>query len=223
LNGLIRLSYFAIPTLAVSYLLYRFGAWGGGDVKLLTALSVGVPFLSTDSFLPFFVNFLSNTLVTGMLFGIFWSSMLILKNFKKVSPKITRLDFLIIIVFFSISVYFMLSNPFYKIFSLLLVFLPLTYLTKKVENIIQVISKKVKDLEPGDWILKDIKVGRRTVKKTPIGLTKKDIKLLQKSRIKKIKIKDGIPFVPSFLLAFIGTLVYENIILNIVQNVITSI
>ena len=68
---------YAVPTLIISYVLYKIGAWGGGDLKLLTALAIGVPYLSSDTELPFFANFLTNTLITGMLFGLLWSLILI--------------------------------------------------------------------------------------------------------------------------------------------------
>ena len=76
-------------------------------------------------------------------------------------------------------------------------------------------SVAVKDLREGDWLVDDVKV---VVKEAPDlksgetrekvlkadwdGLSKKDLELLAKVR-KKIKIKEGIPFVPAFLIAFI--------------------
>lgn len=222
-NSLLTVFYFAVPTFIISYVLYKIGAWGGGDVKLLTSLSIGIPFLSTDnSVIPFFANFLSNTLIAGLLFGVLWTLILIFKNLKKASKALSKLDYLILIVFSTLSIIFFFRKGFYKIFSIILVFLPLSFIAKKLEDTIQVIDKKVRNLEPGDWILKDIKIGGKTVKKTPIGLTKKDIKVLQKSKLRKIKIRDGIPFVPSFLLAFLVTLFYDNIIINFVAGIITS-
>lgn len=223
LPGILTVFCYAVPTFLISYFLYKIGAWGGGDVKLLTSVSIGVPFLSTDTTLPFFANFLSNTIISGMAFGIFWALMLIIINIRKVLKELTRLDLIISSVFLIASLWLVFQTSLHKLFALILLFIPLSYLTKKVENVIQVIDKNVKNLEPGDWILSDIKIGRRTVKKTPIGLTKDDIKLLQKTKLRTIKIKDGIPFVPSFLLAFLSAVFYGNIILNIVQVFVTSI
>jgi len=122
-----------------------------------------------------------------------------------------------------ISIILLFQNNLYKIFSILFLFLPVTYLAKKVENEIQTVNKKVSALEEGDWIINDIKIGGRVIKKKPTGLSKKDIMLLQKSGKKIIQIRDGIPFVPSFLIALIATVIYGNIIYNFVQNMITSI
>ena len=53
-----------------------------------------------------------------------------------------------------------------------------------------------------------------------LGIEKKQIKKLmvfyREGKIKKILIKEGIPFVPSFLIAFVITLVYGNIVLLLV-------
>jgi len=214
---------YALPTLGISFILYKLGAWGGGDLKLLTALSIGIPYFSTDSVLPFYANFLSNAVIAGMIFSILWALYLILKNLKKVSRKIKKTDVFVMLASVIISIILLFQNNLYKIFSILFLFLPVTYLAKKVENEIQTVNKKVSALEEGDWIINDIKIGGRVIKKKPTGLSKKDIMLLQKSGKKIIQIRDGIPFVPSFLIALIATVIYGNIIYNFVQNMITSI
>jgi Flp pilus assembly protein protease CpaA len=216
---LLEMLYYAIPTLLISLVLYKLGAWGGGDLKLLTALSIGIYSFSTDTYLSFYLNFLMNTMIMGLVFSLLWSLILIFKNIKKVSKKITKTDLFIIVIFFLIGFYFIFQSTLFKIFSVLLFLIPLTYLTKKVEYDIQVIDKKVKDLEEGDWIIKDIKVGRKLIIKKPTGLSKQDIKVLQNSRLRKIKIKDGIPFVPSFLLALIATIIYDNLIFSLITNI----
>ena len=58
-----------------------------------------------------------------------------------------------------------------------------------------------KYLTEGDWLFKDVKVGKKTIKKSWDGLTKKDIRLLKKKKF--VMIRYGIPFSPSFLIAFI--------------------
>jgi hypothetical protein len=57
-------------------------------------------------------------------------------------------------------------------------------------------------LVPGDWIYEKIKVGKKTIKPKITGLNEKDIALIKKYK-KKIKVKDGVPFTPSFLLALV--------------------
>ena len=72
-------------------------------------------------------------------------------------------------------------------------------------------------LTEGDWIAEDIVVGgKRICGPKDLGIEKKQINLLVKlykqNKLKEILIKEGIPFVPSFLIAFIFSLVYGNLL-----------
>ncbi|GIU69536.1 MAG: hypothetical protein KatS3mg002_0772 [Candidatus Woesearchaeota archaeon] len=40
-----------------------------------------------------------------------------------------------------------------------------------------------------------------------LGISKEQIELLKKSKIKKVLVKEGIPFIPAFLIAFILTMI----------------
>ena len=73
------------------------------------------------------------------------------------------------------------------------------------------------ELTEGDWIAKEIKVdGKYVTGPKDLGIEKKQIKkliaLYKKRKVNKILIKEGIPFVPSFFIAFIVTLAYGNLI-----------
>jgi hypothetical protein len=73
--------------------------------------------------------------------------------------------------------------------------------------------KRVKPavLTEGDWIANDVKVkGKRICGPKDLGIEKKQIKQLIKAKVKSVVIKVGIPFVPSFLLAFLLTLWIGN-------------
>jgi hypothetical protein len=77
-----------------------------------------------------------------------------------------------------------------------------TCLLKKIE---------VKNLTEGDWVLDKIKL--KNADKyiyTKTGITEKGIKMLQKSSKKTVLVKEGIPFVPSFLFAYVLTLFFGN-------------
>ena len=68
-------------------------------------------------------------------------------------------------------------------------------------------------LTEGDWIAKDIVVnGKRVAGPKDLGISKAQIKellgLKKQKKIGKILIKEGIPFVPSFLAAFAVTMLY---------------
>ena len=57
------------------------------------------------------------------------------------------------------------------------------------------------DLREGDWLNKDIKVKGKIIRADWDGLSLKDIELLKNK--KKVEIKEGLPFVPAFLIAFL--------------------
>ncbi|HLD06646.1 MAG TPA: hypothetical protein VJC16_03885, partial [Candidatus Nanoarchaeia archaeon] len=60
----------------------------------------------------------------------------------------------------------------------------------------------------GDWIVQDITIkGKYIAGPKDLGITKEQIAALKKARIKEVLVKYGIPFVPSFLLAFIAYLI----------------
>jgi len=214
----------SLTTLAVGYALYKTGAWGGGDVKLLTSLCIGLFFLPSDSLViqnltfPFYANFLINTLFGGIIFGLIWSYFLFFKTGAYKEMKTSHKAMLAVsAIFFALIFFFGMKEK--VLFSLLTIFC-LYYIIKIFENRITVMDKEVSRLDEGDWILKDIRIGKKLVTKKPTGLSKEDIKVLQLSGLKTIKIKDGIPFLVSFFLAFIITLVInDNLIKLIVINI----
>ena len=73
-------------------------------------------------------------------------------------------------------------------------------------------------LTEGDWIAEEVKYkGKLICSPKDLGIEKKQIRqvvnLYKKKRIKKILIKEGIPFVPSFLIAFVITVFFGNLLL----------
>ena len=70
-------------------------------------------------------------------------------------------------------------------------------------------------LTEGDWIVNDVYVGRQYIcGPKDLGIEKRQIRKLveyyKKGKVKRILIKEGIPFVPSFLIAFIITFLFGN-------------
>jgi len=82
---------------------------------------------------------------------------------------------------------------------------------KILEHIAFVKHVPVPVLTEGDWVAEDIIVGGKIiVRKKDLGLSQEQLQelsaLAKKGKIKTVPVKYGIPFVPSFLLAFIVTL-----------------
>ena len=61
---------------------------------------------------------------------------------------------------------------------------------------------KTSEVVEGDWLYKNLKIGKKVIKSNWDGLTKEQIKEIRK-RYKKIKIRQGIPFTPVFLISFL--------------------
>ena len=65
-----------------------------------------------------------------------------------------------------------------------------------------IIEKNVDELQEGDWLERDVRVGGKVIKKSVHGLSKMEIGMLRKVG-KRVLIKDGVPFTIAFLLALI--------------------
>jgi len=188
-------------------LFYYGRVFAGGDAKLLFAMMVffiGATFSDTLINLGIFLLFL---MFSGSIYGLTYSVVLYIKDFKKINKKIkegfsalwVRYSIVSGVVFFGLS-YFDWSFLFLAFFALVL---PVLYIfAKSLEDISMLRIISGKELREGDWLVKDIQVGRKTIKADWDGLSLEDIKLLKNK--KKVKIKDGLPFVPAFLIAFLA-------------------
>ena len=68
------------------------------------------------------------------------------------------------------------------------------------------------ELREGDWLVNDIRIGGKVIKADWDGLSLENIKLLKNKN--KVKIKSGLPFVPAFLIAFIGYSFLKEIVIE---------
>jgi hypothetical protein len=81
---------------------------------------------------------------------------------------------------------------------------------KILEQIAFIKDLPVDKATEGDWVAEDILVhGKTIVRKKDLGITKEQLaelkELAAKGKLQTVKLKYGIPFVPSFLIAFIVT------------------
>jgi len=184
--------------------------FAGGDAKLLIALGAVLPFS-----LDFWINvrifglFIFALLLVGGFYGIIWSFVLSIKNFKdfkkefliqmKANKMILYSGF--ILGGFLLILSFVEGILFY--FGVLLFAFSYLYVyAKSIDECCMVKKIKVKDLREGDWLYEDVKVGKKILKKNWEGLGKEEIELISKN-YKEVKIKQGIPFVPVFLISFL--------------------
>ena len=112
-------------------------------------------------------------------------------------------------VFFIIGLLFNLILIY--ILSAVAILVYLIYLfTKAVEKTCLMKYVAPSKLTEGDWLLKSVKVNGKTIKANFHGLTKKDLAILRKLK-KKVQVKYGIPFIPVFLIAFLLTVYFGNL------------
>lgn len=234
LYGLAGFGAFFLVSLAMFYA----GQWGGGDAKMFMGLGamLGLNFnenLFLDSFL---VGFFINLLFVGALYGLLWSSVLavakrkfFIKEFRHMLQArkfiLLRRGVLLVILLILVSM-FIIDDLFLRISLLSLSFLMLIGLylwpfVKSVENACMYKRVFPKQLTEGDWIADDVKIdGKLIAGPKDLGIEKKQIKKLlafyEQGKVNKIKIKEGIPFVPSFLIGFILALAFGNLALFLI-------
>ena len=210
-------------------LMFYSGQWGGGDTKMI----IGLGTLFGLSLFPFniynvsnslIIAFIVNSIFLGSFYGFAWSAVLTFNNMEKFLVQWKRASsqllifkimvllfafFLVILSMFMINFRLMLIPL--AVISILMLY---TYIyTQTIEKTCMVKMLPPSKVTEGDWINKEVKVkGKYICGPKDLGISKKQIALLKKLRVKKIPVKIGIPFVPSFLLGFIAVMLVGNII-----------
>ncbi|MEK6760338.1 MAG: A24 family peptidase [Nanoarchaeota archaeon] len=213
-NGQFDFFYQGIVGLGIFFIigngLYYGRMFAGGDAKLMIALGAILPFSTNftknlETFSFFFLLFL----FSGAIYGFSYSLALTIRDFKKQKKELSKQfeknkKFFLFSTAISII---LLTSAFYEIFlfylGILSFFIPFLYIYAKAVDETSLIKKiKTKELTEGDWLHQDLKIGNKKIKSNWGGLTSAEIKLIRK-KFKEVKIRQGIPFTPSFLIAFI--------------------
>ena len=169
----------------------------------------------------------------GAIYGLLWSLVLVFKNWKKFTKEFSKISkqkkflklqrglLLLIIVSFISS--FVINDLLFRfsiasITIMILFSFYLWYFIKAVETAVMMKMYDVDELTPGDWIVNNIKIdGKKIYSTKDLGVSEEQIKILkslkQRGKIKQLLVKEGVPFVPSFLIAFVMTLFVGNLIL----------
>ncbi|MFO7711365.1 MAG: hypothetical protein R6V53_06365, partial [Candidatus Woesearchaeota archaeon] len=92
---------------------------------------------------------------------------------------------------------------------------------KAVEEFAMVKPISVEKLTEGDWIVDDVVIdGKHICGPADLGVRQEQIKQLKRlkrqNKIKKVVIKEGVPFVPSFLIAFVVNYWNADLIFSLV-------
>ena len=205
-QGLIGLGIFFI----LGNLLYYGRFFAGGDAKLMIALGAVLPFSGSFSVnLKIFASFFFIFLFVGAIYSIATSIYFSLGNFKKFKKEFgfqLRKNKKLIYPFFFLGLILMIfgfSESMFFVLGILIFILPYLYIyAKAVDEACMIKKIKTSQLTEGDWLYKNTKVGKKTIKATWDGLKKREIKQLRK-RYKIILIRYGIPFSSVFLISFL--------------------
>jgi Flp pilus assembly protein protease CpaA len=209
----------------LAHLFYYSKAFAGGDAKLLMGYGIILPYSSYQDIIPTSLLFLFFLFLIGALYSMLFSIFIATKNknkfekeFKKRLKKGKYLVILSTILFIASTLYAFI-NPLAFLPALLFI-IPLAYLYTKSLDKCMIKLLPPNKLTEGDWLEENIKVGNKMIIKSVHGLSKEDIVLLKKYKI-KTPIKEGIPFVPAFLITLI-TMVYVFLVLQLSPSEIIS-
>jgi Flp pilus assembly protein protease CpaA len=220
----------------IGYIMFYTGQWGGGDSKMLmglgSLLGLTIIFPLKDNFYywiiepPLIIIFLIITLFVGAFYGIFWSIGLaiinrkeFIKEFKRLlkqkKMKIIKIICLVVMVVLFSSSFIPKLIEIKIILMIFSIFFPLLFylwvFVKAIEKTAMIKKISPEKLTEGDWISKEIKIGKKIIASPKdLGASKEQIKKLIKlyneKKITFVEIKEGIPFVPSFLISFVISL-----------------
>jgi len=201
-------------------ILYYARFFAGGDAKLLFAMFA---LFVSSSFVGILMNigiFVLLMIFAGAVWGLLFGGVLFLKNFDLVKKQLKK-DFKGSRKFLRFGLFFILGllligflDKIFWVFALFFAFAVLLFIfAKSIETCVLVKRISYKDLREGDVLVQDVRVGRNVVKKDWEGLSKKEIEVLKKAR-KNVLVREGIPFVPGILIAFLVYWFYAEEILR---------
>ena len=208
----------------IALVLFYTGQWGGGDSKLL--MGMGALFgleLRTDEFI---ISFIVNMFVAGAAYGFLWSIGLLIMNRKKFlsgfrelsdSKNTRRLKIAMLLILFLLLIAAIIARNF-RYSMILFGFTVILYFTfylwlfiKTIENVCMIKRLPVRKLTEGDWIADNVYVhGKYICGPKDLGIEKDQIAKLKRLKIRFILVKEGIPFIPSFLIGFFLTMAFGN-------------
>jgi len=205
--GLVGVLIFVI----LGYAFYYGKVFAGGDAKLLMGLGGVLPYQNFSDYLYIGAGFIFLLFLIGAIWTLVYSLFLVRKNKERFSKEIrkefirNKKLFYIAVLFVFVLIIFIIGYGVNYLFLLLLflILLPFLYVyVKAVEKGCMIKLVHYKDLREGDWLDKNVRIGKKVILKSVHGLSKDEIKFLKKVR-KKVWIKEGVPFTPSFLIAFL--------------------
>jgi len=203
--------------------MYYTGQWGGGDTKLLLGLGILLGISIGNVLDGSLLLLLINILVWGSVWGILATGYTAFRNRKKFVEAYTHFSrkmrverffcFVGFLVVLMLALF--LIDPFRILLAVVAFLIPLlfylTLFSRALEKSCMVKKYAVSRLTEGDWLVEDVKKGNRVlVRKNLEGISSEEILVLKKSSVGHVLVKEGIPFTPSFLMAYLFMLLVGN-------------
>ncbi len=189
---------------ALAYGFYYARAFAGGDAKLLMGFGIILPYNNFNDFGYYSIIFISSLFLLGVVYSLIYSVFIAIKRRKKFTNEFERIirENGTILLIFTALIFSLSLLKVAGIFSLLFLIVPFFYVYVKSLDKCMIGKVHADKLSEGDWLEKEVKIGKHIIRKSVHGLNNENIKLLRKFG-KAVYIKEGIPFTPAFLFALI--------------------
>jgi len=227
LKLLINPLIFGITFTIIAYTMYYTKQWGGGDTKLLIPLGIifstypELNYFNPILNFPFPMILLINIFVIGTLYCLFYSFYLAIKHKERFIKEFKKNEFKkakIIAVILALSLVIITiylpypKNILFLLLALLMLITPyLIAFVKSVEKSCMLEKVSTSKLTEGDWVMEDIYHNKKLIlSKNNLGVTRNEIEIIKKIK-KEVLVKNGLPFIPSFLIAVIVSLIFGSL------------
>jgi len=215
----------------VSSLLFYAGVWGGGDAKLFVGLGALLPVFTpaVSAPWPWLVTLWVNTLVFGSILGVLGSFYLAVKYKAKFVPELKNqfaknrrtIYMTPALIILPAMIYFLdLPIEIFALSMLLLLFPFLYVVLKAVEHSCMFKHIAPSKLVEGDWVVDEVHIGSHNYKPAKSGIEKKDIigliELEKAGKLKHVKIKEGLPYVPALLAGLLASVFFGDLLFWII-------
>ena len=164
---------------------------------------------------------LINIFVIGTLYSLFYSFYLAIKHKERFIKEFKKNEFKkakIIAVILALSLVIITiylpypKNILFLLLALLMLITPyLIAFVKSVEKSCMLEKVSTSKLTEGDWVMEDIYHNKKLIlSKNNLGVTRNEIEIIKKIK-KEVLVKNGLPFIPSFLIAVIVSLIFGSL------------